>query len=177
MNLGEKIKSIRKSKNYTLQDLSNITGLSLGFLSNVERDLNSPSISNLQQICQALGINLMEILNDESEEKPVTRTNEREEIFNNNKTSIKVERLLSGKESLNGIAITIAEKSAFHDLSWGHGYDEIGVVIKGELEIELSDTLYHLCEGDSIFIKENTPHRYRNPKDSRSVVYWFSSKK
>lgn len=177
MNLGEKIKNIRKSKEYTLKDLSDMTGLSLGFLSNVERDLNSPSISNLQQICQALGINLMEILSEEQEEKPVTRTKEREEIFNNNKTSLKVERLLSGKESLNGIAITIDEKSAFHDLSWGHGYDEIGVVIKGELEIELDKTLYHLYEGDSIFIKENTPHRYRNPQDCQSVVYWFSSKK
>ncbi len=224
MNLGEKIKNIRKSKEYTLKDLSDMTGLSLGFLSNVERDLNSPSISNLQQICQALGINLMEILSEEQEEKPVTRTKEREEIFNNNKTSLKVERLLSGKESLNGIAImeilseeqeekpvtrtkereeifnnnktslkverllsgkeslngiaiTIDEKGAFHDLSWGHGYDEIGVVIKGELEIELDKTLYHLYEGDSIFIKENTPHRYRNPQDCQSVVYWFSSKK
>lgn len=177
MQLGEKIKSIRKSKDYTLKQLSDLTGLSLGFLSNVERDLNSPSISNLQQICSALGINLMEILSDETTEKPVTRMNEREEIFNNDKTSLKVERLLSGKESLNGIAITIEEKSSFHELSWGHGFDEIGIVIKGELEIELDSTLYHLSEGDSIFIKENTPHRYRNPKDTRSITYWFSSKK
>ncbi len=177
MKLGNKIKAIRKSKDYTLKQLSDKTGLSLGFLSNIERDLNSPSISNLQQICYALEVNLMEILSDETQEKPITRVEEREEIFNNDKTALKVERLLSGKESLNGIAITIKEKGSFHELSWGHDYDEIGIVVKGELEIELDKTLYHLYEGDSIFIKQNTPHRYRNPDDSLSTVYWFSSKK
>ena len=65
MKLGEKIKTIRKNKDYTLKQLSEITGLSIGFLSNIERDLNSPSINNLQQICSALGINLMEILDEE----------------------------------------------------------------------------------------------------------------
>ena len=59
----------------------------------------------------------------------------------------------------------------------GHGYDEIGIVVKGELEIELDKTLYHLYEGDSIFIKQNTPHRYRNPGFNSSIVYWVSSKK
>ena len=55
--------------------------------------------------------------------------------------------------------------------------EEIGIVVKGELEIELEKTLYHLYEGDSIFIKQNTPHRYRNPGFTSSLVYWVSSKK
>ena len=60
MKLGEKIKAIRKKLGYTLQELSEKTELSIGFLSNIERDLNSTSISNLQQICKALNVNLME---------------------------------------------------------------------------------------------------------------------
>lgn len=177
MRLGEKIKTIRKSKDYTLKQLSEITGLSIGFLSNIERDLNSPSINNLQQICSALGINLMEILDEEVGTNPITRATEREEILKNIETNIKVESLLNKKASLNGIAITIDEESSFSDMTWGHGYDEIGIVIKGELEIELNSALYHLYEGDSIFIKQNTPHRYRNPGLMASVVYWVSSKK
>ena len=51
MKLGEKIKTIRKNKDYTLKQLSEITGLSIGFLSNIKRDLNSPSINKIQQIC------------------------------------------------------------------------------------------------------------------------------
>ena len=177
MNLGEKIKLIRKNKDYTLKELSEITGLSIGFLSNIERDWNSPSINNLQQICSALNINLMEILDEEISTNPITRVHEREEILKNIETNTTVESLLNRKASLNGIAITIEEESSFSDMSWGHGYDEIGIVVKGELEIEIDKTLYHLYEGDSIFIKQNTPHSYRNPSVTSSVVYWVSSKK
>lgn len=178
MKIGCKIKNIRKDKKYTLKTLSEITGLSIGFLSNIERDLNSPSISNLQQICSALGVNLMEIFNDEHDENPVTRTTEREEIFSNNTLDVKVESLLNGKSNLNGIAISLtSENNNFTELSWGHGFDEIGIVIEGCLEIELDKETYHLEKGDSIVINANTPHRYRNPKNSISTTYWFSVKK
>ena len=76
MKLGEKIKAIRKKLGYTLQELSEKTELSIGFLSNIERDLNSPSISNLQQICQALNVNLMEILDNTLNLSPVTKKDE-----------------------------------------------------------------------------------------------------
>lgn len=176
MELGEKIKAIRKRKKYTLKKLSEETNLSIGFLSNVERNLNSPSISSLQQICRVLGVNLMEILESKNNDYPVTRTKEREKIFSNVDAHVKVESLLNGKSPLNGISITIEGGSDFNDMSWGHGYDEIGIVIKGELEIEIDKKTYHLYEGDSVFIKESLPHRYKNPINSNSVVYWFSIK-
>lgn len=177
MKLGEKIKAIRKRRNYTLKELSEITKLSVGFLSNIERELNSPSISNLQQICTALGINLMEVLEENKSVEPVVRIEEREEIFRNVHSCVKIESLLNGKSHMNGISITIEGNSGFSDMSWGHTYDEIGVVIKGELEIEVDKVIYILKEGDSIYIKAQTPHRYKNPKAIDSVVYWFSSKK
>ena len=177
MKLGEKIKAIRKKLGYTLQELSEKTELSIGFLSNIERDLNSPSISNLQQICQALNVNLVEILDNTLNLSPVTKKEEREEIFVNMESHVKVESLLNGKSNFNGIAITIEGGDTFSDMSWGHSYSEIGVVITGELEIEVDKEIFLLKEGDSIVIKEGAPHRYKNPKDTPSVVYWFSSKK
>lgn len=177
MTLGEKIKAIRKKKNYTLKYISEATKLSIGFLSNIERDVNSPSISNLQQICQILNVNLMEILDSNNDYSPVTRKEEREEIFSNLESHVKVESLLNGKSHFNGIAITIANGDNFSEMSWGHSYDEIGVVIKGELEIEIDKEFYHINEGDCVIIKSGIPHRYKNPSPTPSIVYWFSSKK
>ena len=54
--VGERLKAIRKSKCITLQELSKRTELSIGLLSNVERDLRSPTIVNFHKICNALGI-------------------------------------------------------------------------------------------------------------------------
>lgn len=178
MTIGERIKEKRKKRNYTLKNLADITNLSVGFLSNIERNLNSPSISNLQQICDALDVNLMEIIDNKKEVSPVTRFDQREEIFSNSNAYMKIENIMTGKSSLNGIVITIESQSEqYTDLSWGHSYDEAGVVIEGELEIELNSQIYTLKKGDSIFIKAFTPHRYRNPINKTSVVYWFSIKK
>lgn len=163
---------------YTLKELSDITGLSVGFLSNIERNLNSPSISNLQQICQALNVNLMEILDENASESPVTTKAQRQEIFSNPDSQVKIENIIVGKNSINGIVITIPKKTEqYSDMSWGHSYDEVGVVIEGELAIELDKEIYNLKEGDTIFIKSFTPHRYKNPIDKKSVVYWFSIRK
>ena len=100
MTLGERIKKYRKKMNYTLKELSDITKLSVGFLSNIERDLNSPSISNLQQICLALNVNLMEIIDENGSSSPVTRVNERQEIFSNPNSQVKIENIITGKNSL-----------------------------------------------------------------------------
>ncbi len=178
MTLGERIKKARKKMNYTLKELSDLTKLSVGFLSNIERDLNSPSISNLQQICQSLNVNLMEILDENASSSPVTKVEDRQEIFSNSNSQLKIENIIVGKNSINGIVITIEHKSEqYSDMSWGHSYDEVGVVIEGELEIDLDSQKYYLTAGDTIFVKSFTPHRYRNPVDKKSVVYWFSGRK
>ncbi len=176
-NLGEKIKYYRKDKGLTLKELSQITGLSVGFISNIERNQNSPSVSNLQQICTALNINLMEIIQDGSEKTPVLKKNERKTIFSSTSEHTKIEMLTKGNHNLNGIAITIEGNSDYSDLSWGHNYDEIGIVVRGSLEIELEDKVYYLEEGDSIYLEKFTPHRYRNPEEIKNVTFWFSVKK
>ena len=54
-NIGQRIKEIRKSKSITIQKLSQFTDLSVGYLSNLERNQASPTLNNLQRICVALG--------------------------------------------------------------------------------------------------------------------------
>ena len=61
-NIGQRIKEIRKSKSITIQKLSQFTDLSVGYLSNLERNQASPTLSNLQRICVALGISIRDLL-------------------------------------------------------------------------------------------------------------------
>ena len=69
MNIGNRIKYLRKKRNLTLQQLTEITGLSTGYLSNLERNLTSPTLINLQQICEALSINITDLLNSLPQDK------------------------------------------------------------------------------------------------------------
>ncbi len=179
MELGEKIKYFRKKKGLTIKELSELTNLSIGFISNIERNLNSPSVSNLQQICQVLDINLMEIIQSNSEKESIVRREERKKIFTTQDHKITFELLTSGNKDLNAIAIAIEGNSGnsdYSDTSWGHNYDELGIVVKGTLEIQVDAETYLLKEGDSIYINKFTPHKYRNPCNSLNITHWFSVK-
>lgn len=174
MELGEKIKYFRKKKGLTIKDISEKTNLSIGFISNLERNLNSPSVSNLQQICEVLEINLMEILQSNGEKEYIVHRDERKKIFSTVDNKIIFQMLTKGNKELNAIAINIDGESGYSDISWGHNYDELGIVVRGCLEIEVDTENHVLNEGDSIYIEKFTPHRYRNPKDDLNVTYWFS---
>lgn len=73
MKIGYKLKTIRIAKGLTQEELANRAELSKGFISQLERDLTSPSISTLVDILQCLGTNLKDFFNDEEEEQIVFR--------------------------------------------------------------------------------------------------------
>ena len=177
MNLGEKLKKLRKQHNITIKELSSMTGLSIGFISNLERNQNSPSVSNLQRICQALNLNIVDIFNSDTEASAmITRKNKRNKIFTEQLSPINYELVVPANSKLNGVCITIKANSELSKVSWGHNTDEIGLITKGILEIHLDKDIIFLNEGDTIYIPKNTPHKYRNPSEESSVSYWFSAK-
>lgn len=55
MNIGTKVRTLRKEKGYTLKEVSGLTGLSISFISEIEREERNPSLSNLEKIAYALG--------------------------------------------------------------------------------------------------------------------------
>ena len=58
MDIGARLKALRTAKKVTIKSLSESTGLSVGFISNIERDVNNPTINSLMKICGALDIDL-----------------------------------------------------------------------------------------------------------------------
>ncbi len=173
MKLGSKIHEIRVKEGLTIRELAEITGLSIGFISNLERDQTSPTISNLQLICKALKINLLDLMREVSEEQKVvvTRKEERKELYSN-KTGVKYETL-NKFDKANALSIIMDKKTDFGESEWKHDSDEIGIIIEGEFELVVDDVVYHLKEGDTVFISKYAGHNYRNPIDEKSVSYWI----
>ncbi len=177
MTLGAKIKLFRKEKNITIKELSELTNLSSGFISNIENNLNSPSISNLQQICKALDMNIVELIESDNTKSCIIRNTERKNIFNTPDNSVRFELVSNPDKDLNVMCITIEPNSEYDSTDWGHTFDEIGLVIKGVLEIKVKNDVYTLNEGDSIYINKYTAHNYKNVSEEKCVIYWFSAKK
>lgn len=173
MKLGNKINKARLKEGLTIRDVAEATELSIGFLSNLERDQNSPTLSNLESVCKALKISILDLIKEASEDEKVviTRSCEREEIyFNKNGVSHKK---LNKFHRTDALSVTINKKSDFGEAKWKHNKDELGVVIEGELEILVDGILYHLKKDDSIFLSKNASHSYRNPIDAKSISHWY----
>ena len=76
MELGEKIKELRNRQGLTQEELADRAELSKGFISQLERDMTSPSIATLEDLLQCLGTTLGEFFNEEQEEEQIVFTEE-----------------------------------------------------------------------------------------------------
>ena len=63
MHIGSLIRHFRKERKLTLKSVSEKAGISEGFLSQVENNVNSPSVDTLMKICDAIGVQAGELLN------------------------------------------------------------------------------------------------------------------
>lgn len=173
-NIGQRIKEIRKSKSLTIQKLSQFTDLSVGYLSNLERNQASPTLSNLQRICVALGISIRDLLSPSGEERTLIRRGE-QQLYTYDEYNLEIRRLDFGKKRGIYEFSTLAPEKEETDtpLSWGlHPYAEVGVVLEGKMEITLDGTAYLLEAGDSIYIKPNLYHTMRNVGDTPCRSFW-----
>jgi transcriptional regulator with XRE-family HTH domain len=168
---GSMIRRLRKSQNLTLAALADQVGLSLSFLSQVERGLINPSINSLRRIAVALGTPLSHFFEEPaSEDGPVLRKEQRRVLVNRDSRLVyqllssnhdhRIELLLSRLE----IGATSAESPM------GHKGEEAAVVLQGECLIEIGDDQYDLREGDSIYINEGKPHRFTNTGKAPLII-------
>lgn len=168
--IGENIKSIRKNKSFTLQDISDATELSLGYLSKLERNMTSPTIANLQKICSALDITMTELVSSFEDNKILIKKDDRKTIFES-KTNVRYEMTTEGVRNLEGVCMIIDDNSK-ENISYKHRTDEFGIVTKGSMEMTINGTKYILEEGDAIYIEAESAHSFKKLKNGECISYW-----
>ena len=174
--VGARIRELRKAKGLKLKDFATETGLSIGYLSQLERDIAAPSIRTLSVVAGALGVNVSWFFPDQSpgddpENGMVVRADRRRSL--RFESGIRDELLcptLSGKLEL--LYCFFEPGASSGDELYSHEGEEAGYVVEGQLELTIESELYSLEEGDSFHFVSSRPHRYRNPGESRTVVIW-----
>lgn len=167
MDIGTKIRTIRNRKKITIAQMSEETGLSKGFISNVENNNTSPSINTLQTIAAFLKIPLPYLLLEKEEHMTVTRKNERE-ITINKEFDLKVENLARR----GGLSIRLVElpKGASTSDNNAHEGEECHLVLKGKILAEQGEDSYILEEGDTFSWCASVPHYVKNIGDDTASV-------
>jgi transcriptional regulator with XRE-family HTH domain len=173
--VGDQMRGLRKAKGLTLQALAQKTELSVGYLSQLERNLASPSIRALSTIARALGVNISwffpepDTQNGRESSIIVRAENRRALSFS---SGIRDELLcpsLSGQ--LEMLLCTLEPGSSSGDL-YMHTGEEAGFVSSGQLELRVDDEVFVLNAGDSFHFDCSRPHGYGNPGDVPTTVVW-----
>lgn len=168
MDIGSTIRAIRKRKGITIAQICEATGLSQGFMSQVETNKTSPSIATLESIAQALKVPLAYLLLKKEERMHIVRKDERR-ITTSGSEQLKVEHLSSTK-NVRMMIVELPPGASTGESPHAHEGEEVHVVMKGSIYAEQGEDRAEFGQGDSFSWNACTPHLVRNIGDDTAIV-------
>ncbi len=175
MDIGKKLKQLRIDKGFTQEEVAVRCELSKGFISQVERNLTSPSIITLTDILECLGANLNGFFSEEGEEKIIFTP---EDIFETNNENMKfnLQWLIPNaqKNIMEPILLTLEVGGQYHEEA-AHEGEEFGYVLSGTINIAYGDKKVKCKKGECFYFKSNTNHYISNGGKSTAKLLWVSS--
>ncbi|MEL7131907.1 MAG: helix-turn-helix domain-containing protein [Pseudomonadota bacterium] len=173
-SLGADLRALRKARGLTLQDMADALGRSVGWVSQVERDLSEPSITDLRHIAGKLDIAVSTLFHrgvaPAQEEGYVVRSGARRPI--GSRTAGLVEELLSPDltDDFEMVHSTFEPHSEITE-PVRRPTQEVGYLISGRLDLEIAAQTFAIGPGDSFRIR-GEPFRWKNSYDAPAVAIW-----
>ncbi len=173
MDIGSKLKSIRVLKGLTQEELADRAELSKGFISQVERNLTSPSIATLMDILQCLGTTTAEFFNEAPEEQIVFG---RDDYFEKYDAELKneIQWIIPNaqKNVMEPILLRLeAGGSTYPDNP--HEGEEFGYILQGAVSIHLGSKTYRAKKGESFYFTADRKHHLSSK--TGALLLWISS--
>ena len=174
MDIGNKLKLIRISQNLTQDELAKRSELTKGFISQVERNLTSPSVTTLIDILEALGTSPIEFFKDDeakfffSEDDYFENTNE--ELAHSISWIVpNAQRFM-----MEPIIITINPDGKSEEIPPFEG-ETFGYVLKGFVDLYIGDKVQKLKRGETFYFEAKANHHLENNSRTEAKVLWISS--
>lgn len=173
MELGAKLKDMRQRKGLTQEELADRCELTKGYISQLENDLTSPSIATLTELLNALGSNLAEFFQEETEEKIVFTSEE----YSEKQSDGMIWDWLIPNAQKNMMEPVLVELEAGAETSgdFPHEGEEFGYVIEGRIAICRSEKQYTAKAGESFYYTADKVHKIKNTGKGKAKFLWVST--
>ncbi len=173
MDLGAKIKQMRNQLGLTQEELADRCELTKGYISQLENNLNSPSIATLTDILAALGSNLSDFFREEREEKVVFS---KDEFIEKDSEGVIWNWLIPNaqKNMMEPVLVELAENAATTG-DVPHEGEEFGYVLEGKILITLGKKRYTCKKGEAFYYPAEKPHSIINKHKGKSKFLWVST--
>jgi transcriptional regulator with XRE-family HTH domain len=172
MEIGSKIRALRKEQKMSIEHLATQAELSSGLISQMERNLTLPSVWSLWKIAKALNVHINYFFDEYEPGSPIIRQKERKKIILPN-SNITYELLSpTVNKKMEFLMVKIEPGMANFAEQICHEGEECGYMIQGTMKIRRGSQEYVLGEGDSIYFDSSVPHRFINIGDVTAISIW-----
>lgn len=170
MEIGKKIKTLRTRIGLTQEELASRCELSKGFLSQLENDLTSPSITTLSDIVEALGTNLSLFFKEEKAEQVVFT---KDDFFVDEQDNAIIHWIVPNaqKNDMEPILLELHSKGKSHEIT-PHEGEEFAYVIAGKIDLVIEGETHTLSKGETFYIQGSKEHVLTNPYQQTAKVIW-----
>jgi transcriptional regulator with XRE-family HTH domain len=180
MNLGEKIRALRKKKDMTLDELSDLSGVAKATLSRIENGLAEGNIKTYIKICKVLNVNIKELFADidqtEEEDVVLTAESEEAEVFEyDEKVSATILTRDVLKKKMMPMILIIGPGGQTHLEENPKGTEKFLFCLEGRIEARVDNKCYQLKKGNALYFKGSIPHLFKNIGKGTAKCLWVST--
>lgn len=174
MNIGDKIKRLRTANFLTQEELADRCELTKGYISQLERDLTSPSIATLVDILECLGTDLGKFFNETAEDKIVFK---QDDVFIKETDDNYTINWLIPNAQKNDMEPILIELNSYSKtkLETPHEGQEFGYILAGTIILHYGNELFKVKKGESFYFKSNKNHFIENTGKNICKILWVSS--
>src|SRR5256884_7266643 len=170
--IGIRLRQLRKNRKLSLARVAKAAGISVGFLSALERSHMSASVSTLRKLARFYKTNILDFY-DPTESNSRLVSPEKRKVLEAG-PGVRMELLAWGNTVMEPHLFRIAPEAGSGE-SYTHEGEEFLFVLKGELQIGLNGEEYHLKQGDSFYFESATPHHWKKPGRAGNRGPWVNT--
>jgi mannose-6-phosphate isomerase-like protein (cupin superfamily) len=163
---------LRTTRGLGLAEVASAAGISVGFLSALERSQTSASVGTLRRLARYYRTNILDFFDPTGANPRLVRPAKRKVLEAG--AGVHMELLAWGNTAMEPHLFRI-KPHAGSGGSYAHEGEEFLFVLRGELKIALADEEYHLKRGDSFYFESATPHRWFNPGTRETWLLWVNT--
>jgi DNA-binding transcriptional MerR regulator/mannose-6-phosphate isomerase-like protein (cupin superfamily) len=170
--LGPRLRRLRTQRGDSLAEVATAAGISVGFLSALERSQMSASVGTLRRLARYYQTNILDFFDATESDTRLVRPTRRKVLEAG--PGVRMELLAWGNKVMEPHLFRIKPQSGSGE-SYTHEGEEFLFVLRGELKIALADEEFHLKRGDSFYFESSTPHHWKNPGRTETWLLWVNT--
>ena len=175
MDIGRRMKELRIQYGLTQQELADRAELTKGFISQLERNQNSPSVGTLLDIIQCLGMTPAEFFTDSEPEQIVFKTADYfEKIDDENKRKVEWVIPNAQTKSMEPVRLTL-HPGGCSEIYLPKECEEFGYIIKGTIKLNYGGKTHTVKAGESFYFRAEKKHFIENRSSKDAVIIWVST--